>query len=383
MPPKGPRVLTGHHFMNGDEACAEGAIAAGCTFFAGYPITPSTEVAERMSRRLPQVGGYYVQMEDEMASMAAILGAAWAGARSLTATSGPGFTLMMENIGLGIFTETPCVVVDVQRGAPSTGLPTLVGQGDVMQARWGSHGHYEVIAYSPSSPQECFDFIVKAFNTADRFRMPVFILADEVVGHMTERVVIPTEEDIPITRPKRPARPPGNGFRAFQPDDDLIPPMPVAGEGYRIHVTGLTHDERGYPATDAENQDKLVRRLVDKVLRHAEEIIEYEEYCLDDAEVAVIAYGCTARSARRAVNVARQRGLKVGLLRPITLWPFPENRVRALDSQVGAFVVPELNLGQIAREVERFTRRPVLRVGHGGGVMLPPEPIVAAIQEAM
>jgi len=224
---------------------------------------------------------------------------------------------------------------------------------------------------------------VKAFNTADRFRMPVFILADEVVGHMTERVVIPTEGDIPIARPKRPARPPGNGFRAFQPDDDLIPPMPVAGEGYRIHVTGLTHDERGYPATDAENQDKLVRRLVDKVLRHAEEIIEYEEYCLDDAEVAVIAYGCTARSARRAVNVARQRGLKVGLLRPITLWPFPENRVRALDSQVGAFVVPELNLGQIAREVERFTRRPVLRVGHGGGVMLPPEPIVAAIQEAM
>jgi len=210
LPPKGPRVLTGHHFMNGDEACAEGAIAAGCTFFAGYPITPSTEVAERMSRRLPQVGGYYVQMEDEMASMAAILGAAWAGARSLTATSGPGFTLMMENIGLGIFTETPCVVVDVQRGAPSTGLPTLVGQGDVMQARWGSHGHYEVIAYSPSSPQECFDFIVKAFNTADRFRMPVFILADEVVGHMTERVVIPTEGDIPIARPKRPARPPGS-----------------------------------------------------------------------------------------------------------------------------------------------------------------------------
>ena len=290
---------------------------------------------------------------------------------------------MQEAIGYAAFTETPCVVVDVQRGAPSTGLPTLVGQGDVMQARWGSHGHYEVIAYSPSSPQECFDFIVKAFNTADRFRMPVFILADEVVGHMTERVVIPTEGDIPIARPKRPARPPGNGFRAFQPDDDLIPPMPVAGEGYRIHVTGLTHDERGYPATDAENQDKLVRRLVDKVLRHAEEIIEYEEYCLDDAEVAVIAYGCTARSARRAVNVARQRGLKVGLLRPITLWPFPENQVRALDSQVGAFVVPELNLGQIAREVERFPRRPVLRVGHGGGVMLPPEPIVAAIQEAM
>ncbi|MFQ5878990.1 MAG: 2-oxoacid:acceptor oxidoreductase subunit alpha [Dehalococcoidia bacterium] len=368
--------------MNGDTACAEGALAAGLSFFAGYPITPSTEIAERLARRLPEVGGYYVQMEDELGSMAAVLGAAWGGARAMTATSGPGFTLMMENIGLAAMTETPCVVVDVQRGAPSTGLPTLVGQADVMQAKWGSHGDYEIIAYAPSSCQEIFDLTVKAFNMADRFRTPVFIMADEVVGHLTERVVIPGEESVPRLGPQRPTTPPGQPFLPFATDGDLVPPMPRAGDGYRIHVTGLTHDERGYPATDAETHDRLVRRLCAKIADHAEEIVEYEEFMLTDAEVLVIAYGCVCRSARKAVSLAREEGIRAGLLRLITLWPFPGQRVRELSDEGKGLVVAELNLGQMAREVERFTTRPVLRVGHAGGVLTSPDPILAAIREA-
>jgi 2-oxoglutarate ferredoxin oxidoreductase subunit alpha len=238
-------VLTGSHFMHGDHACAEGAIAAGCRFFAGYPITPSTEIAERLARRLPEVGGVFIQMEDELASMAAILGASAAGTRAMTATSGPGFSLMMENIGLGMMLEIPCVVVNVQRGSPSTGLPTLPGQSDVMQARRGSHGDYGVVAYSPWSPQEAFDLTIHAFNVADRYRIPVFLLADEVVGHMVERVVIPSEDQIAIWERKRPSEGPGPDFEPFRVvDEDLVPPMVHAGEGYRIHYTGLTHDER-------------------------------------------------------------------------------------------------------------------------------------------
>lgn len=376
-----PRVLTGAHFMNGDTACAEGALAAGCTFFAGYPITPSTEVAERLARRLPQVGGVYIQMEDELASMMAILGAAWAGARAMTATSGPGFSLMQENIGWGVMTETPCVVVDVQRGGPSTGLPTLTSQADVMQAKWGSHGDYEPIAYAPSSCQEMFDLTVKAFNAADRFRSPVFVMGDEIVGHMTERVAIPDESAIPRVGPKRPESPPGDGRLLFQPDEDLIPPMPLAGDGYRVHVTGLTHDERGYPSTIGPTHDRLVRRLAQKIMQHADEIIEYEEVLLEDAEVAVVAYGSTARSARRAVALARAEGIKAGLLRLITLWPFPGERIRLLSDQVRAFVTAELNLGQMAREVERFTAHPVARVTHAGGEVMPPQPILEKLRE--
>ena len=377
-----PAVLTGQHFLLGDHACAEGALAAGCRFFGGYPITPSTEVAELLARRLPEVGGLFVQMEDELASMAAIVGASVAGARAMTATSGPGFSLMMENLGLAVMMEVPCVVINVQRGGPSTGLPTLVGQADVMQARWGSHGDYEIVAYSPASPQECFDLTVKAFNTADRFRIPVLVMADEVVAHMMERVTIPPAEAIPRVERKRPAHgPEGNGFLPFKPDDDLIPPMVHAGEGYRVHFTGLTHDERGYPALTAPAHDRLVRRLVDKVRLRESEIVEYEEYCLEDARVVIIAYGSTARSARRAVGLAREQGIAAGLLRPITLWPFPGERVKKLAERVRAFVVPELNLGQISREVERFTSLPVLGVNHAGGAMMPPEPILEAIRE--
>ncbi len=377
-----PAVLTGQHFLLGDHACAEGALAAGCRFFGGYPITPSTEVAEWLARRLPEVGGLFVQMEDELASMAAIVGASVAGARAMTATSGPGFSLMMENLGLAAMMEVPCVVINVQRGGPSTGLPTLVGQADVMQARWGSHGDYAIVAYSPASPQECFDLTVKAFNTADRFRIPVLVMADEVVAHMMERVTIPPAEAIPRVERKRPAHgPESNGFLPFKPDDDLIPPMVHAGEGYRVHFTGLTHDERGYPALTAPAHDRLVRRLVDKVRLRESEIVEYEEYCLEDARVVIIAYGSTARSARRAVGLAREQGIAAGLLRPITLWPFPEERVKKLAERVRAFVVPELNLGQISREVERFTSLPVLGVNHAGGAMMPPEPILEAIRE--
>jgi len=379
------RVLTGSHFMLGDHACAEGAMAAGCDFFAGYPITPSTEIAERLSNRLPAVGAIFVQMEDELASMAALVGASLAGARAMTATSGPGFSLMMENVGMAAMMEAPCVVVNVQRGAPSTGLPTLVGQSDMMQAKWGSHGDYEIVAYSPSSPQECFDHVIKAFNTADRWRIPVFVMADELIGHMTERVVIPPADQIPRVERKRPRHKPGD--ESFLPflaeDEDLVPPIVHAGEGYRVNFDSLTHNEKGYPATFAEPHDRLVRRLVNKIRLHADQIAECEETFLDDAEVAVVAYGSTARSARQAVNEARQQGIRVGLLRLITVWPFPESKVRELSDQVKAFVVPELNLGQMSRETERFTSRPVIGVNHAGGVMMAPAPILDAIREAV
>ena len=299
----------------------------------------------------------------------------------MTATSGPGFTLMMENFGLGVMTETPCVIVDVQRGGPSTGLPTLVSQADVMQAKWGSHGDFEPIAYSPASPQEMFDLTVRAFNAAERFRMPVFVMGDEVVGHMTERVTIPAPEELELVERKRPP-PPGDGWLPYAPDEDLVPPMPRAGEGYRIHVTGLTHDERGYPAGDPMVHDRLVRRLSRKVLVHATEVTMTEDLLTDDAEVVVVAYGATSRSARRAVLAARERGIRAGLLRLITLWPFPQGRVRELANRARRFVVVEMNLGQMAREVERHLRRPATWVTHAGGAMIPPETILRSIIEA-
>lgn len=378
-----PRVRTGQHFMLGDHACAEGALAAGLDFFAGYPITPSTEIAEHIAERLPPLGGRFVQMEDELGSMAAIIGASAAGARSFTATSGPGFSLMMENIGLAAMMELPVVVADVQRASPSTGLPTMVGQSDILQARWGSHGDYGVIAYCPASPQECFDLTVRAFNAADQYRVPVFVLMDEVVGHMAERVVIPAEGDIPHTPRKQPAKEPGDGvFLSYKPDDDLVPPIAHAGEGYKVHMTGLTHDERGYPALNAETHDKLVNRLVDKVRLNAAEIEMFEDIATEDADTIVIAFGCTARSARHAVMAARSEGLKCGFIRLITVWPFPESRIRELIAAgtVKRFIVPEVNLGQLRREVERLTNLPVLRLNHAGGHMPVPDDILELIR---
>jgi 2-oxoglutarate ferredoxin oxidoreductase subunit alpha len=377
------RVLTGSHFMNGDTACAEGALAAGCLYFGGYPITPSTEIAERLARRLPEVGGAYVQMEDELGSITSVIGAAWAGVRSMTATSGPGFSLMMESVGLAAMTETPCVIVNVMRGGPSTGLPTLVAQADVMQARWGTHGDIEAIALAPSSCQEMFDLTVRAFNLADRFRHPVIILADEAIGHLTERVIIPPAEKIQRVMRRMPAVEQGNGYEPFRAIDGLlVPPMPLPGLGLRTHVTSLTHDERGYPATDATTHDRLVRRLVNKIAGFKDEIVLVEEEDLEGAEIAVIAYGSTARTARRAVALAREAGIRAGIFRPISLWPFPEDEVRALSGRVRAIVVAELNLGQVRREVERVSSVPVFGANHAGGALMPPELILKSIKEA-
>lgn len=377
-------ILTGEFFINGDVACAEGAICAGCRFFAGYPITPATEIAERMSERLPGVHGSCIQMEDEISSLAAVLGASWAGVKAMTATSGPGFSLMMENIGLGAMTETPCVLVNIQRAGPSTGLPTMVAQADMMQARWGSHGSYEIIALSPSSPQEMFDLTIKAFNLSEKYRVPVLIMSDEAVGHMSEKVTIPEIASTGLITRKRPRVPPDQ-YQPYLPDDDLVPPMAVAGEGYRFHTTGLTHDERGYPVMTAEAQDRLIRRLVDKIRVNRRDIISYEEVQVGDAEIVVCAYGVTARIARYAVQLARSEGIKVGLLRLITIWPFAEERIKELTSHIKAFIVPEINYGQIVFEVERCAggRVKTILVPHMGGGVHKPETILKAIRTVL
>lgn len=370
--------------MHGDQACAEGALAAGCTFFGGYPITPSTEIAERLAERLPEVGGVFIQMEDEMASIAAVLGASAAGARAMTATSGPGFSLMMENLGLGIMMELPCVIVNVQRGSPSTGLPTLPGQSDIMQARWGSHGDYRLAAYSPWSPQEIFDLTVHAFNVADRYRMPVLLMADEVVGHMVERVVIPEADSILHWNRKRPNGKPKDNFLPFEAvDPDLVPPIVHAGEGYRLHYTGLTHDEKGYPDMSAEAHQRLVSRLVDKVSVNQEMLVKTEVYYPDSPRVLVVSFGSTARSALRAVREAREEGIPASFLRLISVWPFPVDTLRKLAAEIEAVVVPEMNLGQLITEVERYVRVPVIGVNHAGGEMMAPELILEAIREAV
>jgi 2-oxoglutarate ferredoxin oxidoreductase subunit alpha len=380
--PKG--VLTGEHYLDGDHACAEGALAAGCRFLAGYPITPSTEMAERISERFPEVGGIFIQMEDELGSMAAVVGAAWGGAKSMTVTSGPGFSLMMENIGLAAMMEIPCVIVNIQRGGPSTGLPTLPGQADMMQARWGSHGDYEIIALSPNSPQECFEVVIEAANLSEKYRVPVFVMADECVGHMTEKVVIPKADEIEIY-PRRYTKLSPGEYLPFKSGEDLIPDMVKAGDGYKIHITGLTHDEKGYPVMSWEAQEKLVRRLVDKIRLHADEIVHTEESDLEDAEVVVLSYGISSRVAIPAIQKAKKEGIKVGQLRLIIVWPFPEKKIRELAKKVKAFVVPEINYGQIVLEVERCAagKAKTILVPHGGGWVHNPGDIYKAIKEGV
>ena len=369
--------------MNGEVACAEGAICAGCRFFAGYPITPATETAERMSMRLPQVGGVYIQMEDEIASMNAVLGASWAGVKAMTTTSGPGFSLMMENLGLGVMLETPCVLVNIQRAGPSTGLPTLVGQQDIMQARWGSHGSYEIIALAPTSPQDMLDLTITAFNLSETYRVPVLIMSDEVVGHMSEKVVISPVAPESLSSRRRPDVEPDK-YLPYEVGKGLIPPMAVAGEGYHFHVTGLTHDERGYPVMTADAQDRLIRRLVDKIRLNRDDIIRYEEFQVEDADVIVCAYGITTRIARFAVELARDNGIRAGLLHLITIWPFAEERIRELSLRTKAFVVPEINSGQIVLEVERCAagKTKTILVPHMGGGVHSPETILNAIRES-
>ncbi len=376
-------VLTGLQFIDGDHAACEGAIAAGCRFVAGYPITPSTEIVERFALRIPTVGGVFIQMEDELASSIAVQGAAWGGKKTLSVTSGPGFSLMMEHIGLAIMTETPGVWVDVQRGGPSTGLPTLPAQSDMMQARWGSHGDYEIIALVPNSPQECFDLMIKAFNLSEIYRTPVMFMMDEVVGHMVERVEIPAPEQIQIIPRKFTSKSKAE-YRSFATTpDDLVPEMTKAGEGYRIHVTGLTHDERGYPAMNSATQDKLVRRLINKIRDHADDLVDIIEDYVDDAEIIVVSYGITSRIAKSAVEDARQRGIKVGHLRPRILWPFPGGRMRELAKRVKTFIMPELNMGQMVIELERAVKgsAEVISIPHAGGSVHEPEAILKKIVE--
>jgi 2-oxoglutarate ferredoxin oxidoreductase subunit alpha len=375
-------VLTGTHFLDGDHACCEGALAAGARFSSGYPITPSTEVVERFAARIPTVGGTFIQMEDELAASIALQGAVWGGAKAFTVTSGPGFSLMMEHIGYAVMTETPCVFVDVQRGGPSTGLPTLPAQADMMQVRWGSHGDYEIIALCPNSPQECFDLTITAFNYAEKYRCPVFVMMDEVVGHMSEKVVIPLPEEIDI-EPRRYTKLSPDAFRAFEPGADLVPDLPRVGEGYNVHVTGLTHDERGYPDMRPVVQDKLVKRLQEKITKNADRIVLYEEEQMEGADVVVVSYGITSRVAQRAIEMARAQGVKVGKFRLITAWPFPARQIAAIAKKVKALVVPELNLGQMVREVERAAagNAIVKLVPHAGGSVHRPEDILTAILE--
>ena len=374
------KILSGEFFMAGNYACAEGAIAAGCRFYGGYPITPSSEIAEHMSRRLPQVGGHYVQMEDEIGSIAAIIGASNAGLKTMTATSGPGFSLMMENIGLGVITETPCVLVDVQRGGPSTGLPTLIGQGDMMQVKWGSHGDYEIIAYAPNSVQEMFDLTIKAFNMAEIYRTPTFVMADQIIAHMTDRLLIPPPEKIEVIDRKKPQKVPG--FVPFDFSGDF-PPMIMAGEGFHVNVDSLTHDERGYPSTDHEVSERMIEHLVGKIRSNTDKIIEVDHFLTEDAKVIVVAYGATSRSAMRAVKVAREAGKKVGLLRLITPWPFPAKVIERLGSEAEAMIVPEISYGQMEHPVREYASCPVTGVHHAAGALIPPEKIYATIRKVM
>jgi len=377
------RVLTGAHYLDGDHAAAEGALAAGCTFVAGYPITPSTEVVERMAERFPSVGGVFIQMEDELGSMAAVVGAVWGGSKSMTVTSGPGFSLMMENIGLACMMEAPCVVVDVQRGGPSTGLPTLPGQADMMQAKYGSHGDYELIALSPNSPQESFWVLIKAFNLSERFRVPVLVMMDECVGHMTEKVVIPEADQIELY-PRRYTELPPEKYLPFKPEKDLVPQMIKAGDDYKIHVTGLTHDERGYPVMTWEAQEKLVRRLVEKIRLFKDELVDIEEEQTEGADVVVFSYGISSRVSIPAIQKARKEGIKVGYLRPIIVWPFPDKKIYELAQRIKGFVVVEMNYGQMVLEVERAAKgkTKTILVPHGGGWVHEPEDIYKAIKEA-
>jgi 2-oxoglutarate ferredoxin oxidoreductase subunit alpha len=367
--------------LQGNEACVEAAILAGCRFFGGYPISPSSEIAELMSVRLPQVGGRFIQMEDEIGAMGAILGAAVTGAKVLTATSGPGYSLKQENIGYAMMTEIPCVIVNIMRGGPSTGLPTSPAQGDVMQARWGTHGDHPAIALAPASVAESFDETVRAFNLSERFRTPVTLLIDEVIAHMRERVVIPEPGQLTLWERPRPTCPPEE-YLAYADTPSGVPPMADFGSGYRYHVTGLSHDQRGLPKDAPQVADALVRRLCRKVEAGYADIQKYEATGLMDATIGIVAYGSSARSAKGAIRLARRRGIRVGLFRPVTLWPFPEEPMAALGRQVKHLIVPEMNLGQLALEVERVVHGtcPVHRVNRVTGEPIPPEQILETIE---
>ncbi|WP_313992803.1 2-oxoacid:acceptor oxidoreductase subunit alpha [uncultured Selenomonas sp.] len=351
--------------MQGNEAVAEGAVAAGVTFFAGYPITPSTEIAEQMAKLLPRIGGTFLQMEDEIGAMGAILGASLAGAKVMDATSGPGFSLKQELIGYAACAEIPCVLVNVQRVGPSTGQPTAPSQGDVMQVRWGTHGDHPMIALSPWSVRESFDMTVMAVNYAERFRTPVILLTDEIVGHLRENVVLPSADELEIYPRRLPKKTRAEGYQPYAVGEDLVPDTARFGDGYRIHVTGLLHDETGFPSGSPAVTEQLIHRLHEKINRVGEEIIHTEEHFMENAEYAVVSYGGTARTAYEAVRTARAAGIRVGFLRLQTIWPFADAAVGRLAGRVKKILVAELNYGQVAGEVTRASHgtpvRPCLK----------------------
>lgn len=369
---------------DGNNLIAEAAIDAGCRFFAGYPITPSSEVAERMARRLPQVGGTFIQMEDEIASMGAIIGASLAGEKTMTATSGPGFSLKQENLGYACIAEIPVVIVNVMRGGPSTGLPTALSQADIMQVRWGTHGDHEIIVLTPAFMDEVYSETIRAFNLSEKFRVPAIILIDEVLAHMHEGVKLPDKKSIKIINRKKPTVSPKD-YLPFDDSDDDIPPMANFFEGYRFHITGLSHGKSGFPSTTVDVVDTMQKRRRRKINRHLDQILKNHEYMLDDAEVAIIAIGSVGRSAIDAIDTAREQGIKVGLFRPLTLWPFPEKRVREIAENVNAIIVPEMNLGQLILEVQRVSegKTKILGINKVGGQLIRPREIIEKLQEVI
>lgn len=368
----------GSYFFTGNEAAAEGAIAAGCRYYAGYPITPSSEIMERMSQRLKDVSGVFMQMEDEIASICSVVGASWSGLKSMTATSGPGFSLMQEAIGYGVFTETPLVIVDIQRAGPCTGQATKVGSGDLMQAKWGSHGDYQIIAFSPWSVQEMYDQTIDAFNLAEQYRVPVFVMSDEAVGHLRERMDIAPHLQIASRLKKSGAAP----FGTDAPDG--VPPMPAFGEGESITVTGSTHDPYGVRKTDDPViQEKLVSRLNNKILNNRDKIIQSESYFLDDAEVIVVAYGFTARSAFFAVDQLRKSGKKAGLLRLKTIWPFADVLIKNISRLGKTLFVPEMNLGQVYGEICKHADCEVVPYHQTNGRIIHPETIIKHMERML
>ncbi len=367
--------------LQGNEACVHGAIYAGMKFFAGYPITPSTEIAEISSVLLPRVGGKFIQMEDEIAGMAAVIGGSLGGLKSMTATSGPGFSLKQENLGYACITEIPCVLVNVQRGGPSTGLPTSPAQGDVMQAKWGTHGDHPIIALSPTSVKETFELTVKAFNFAEKYRTPVILLLDEVIGHMREKIEIPQPGELEIIDRKKPNCAPEE-YKAYEYTQDMVPAMANFGEGYRYNVTGLVHDETGFPTNSTKEAGKLLDRLMNKINHNLEDILIYEEYLLEDADVLFITFGCMARATKEAVNMLREKGIKAGVFTLKTIWPFPEEKVKSLCEKVENIFVPELNLGQIRLEVERMGHKnsKVYGINKANGEIITPEEIMEYVR---
>ena len=341
--------------LQGNEAVVEGALYAGCRFFAGYPITPATEISEAMAFRLPAEGGTFIQMEDEIASMGAIIGASLAGVKAMTATSGPGFYLMQENLGFGVIAEVPCVIINVMRGGPSTGLPTMVSQGDVQQARWGTHGDHPIIVLAAATTLDCFQLTVKAFNFSEKYRTPVILLTDEVVAHTREKIVLPPPGQLEVVDRQKPTMPP-DWYIPYADTASGVPPMGIFGDGYRYHVTGLIHDVRGFPTERADEIVPFLNRLFRKIDQHFNDIMMVKEEATEDAELLVIAYGSVARSARRAVKEAREQGIKAGLIQLVTLWPFPRQLVEPHLKRVKAVLVPELNMGQMSREIKRVNQ---------------------------